>query len=104
MIALTIFRTILYSILKLVLYFVQLILGLFVCFFSFGCGLFEKIGEFLGSIFVLGSILCLIMGIVEWKEFWSMFFVGVAFGAIPAFIKMLGEDTLCAIIKVLGEI
>ncbi len=72
-------------------------------FVSFG-GILRLIGGILGILFAGSSILCLIMGLVSGREFWEMFLLGIAFGAIPTMLRMCGESGIYAIRSILGRI
>jgi hypothetical protein len=104
MIILKIIGWILYALLKMIIGVVQLILTFFVICIGFGGGVFQVIGGIIGFVFVLSSVLCLSSGIVTVKEFWQMFFLGIAFGAIPTFITTLGQEGIMAIKGVLSRV
>ena len=104
MIVLKIIGAILYAVLKIVIGLLQIALTIVGIFFSFGMGVFERIGEIIGGLFVIGSILCLIMGIASGKEFCGMFFLGLAFGGIPASVELIGIEGITAIKDTLSKI
>ncbi len=82
----------------------QLALAVLAACVSFGGSVLQLIGRILGTLFVGSSILCLIMGLVTGREFWEMFLLGIAFGAIPAALQMLGEGGIHALRRMLSRI
>jgi hypothetical protein len=104
MIVLKIIGAILYAVLKVAVVFLQIALTILAAFVSFGGGVVKKIGGIIGGLFIMASLMCLATGQVSGHEFWMMFLVGIAFGAIPAAIKMLGEEGIFAVKNALSKI
>ena len=104
MIILKIIGWILYAVLKMIIGVIQIILTFFATCISFGGGVFCTVGGIIGFVFVVASLLCLPSGIVIVKEFWPMFFLGVAFGAIPAVITNVGVEGIYAVKGLLSKI
>ena len=100
MIVLKIIGAILYAVLKVAVVFLQIALTILAAFVSFGGG----IGRIIGGLFIMASLMYLATGQVYGHEFWMMFLVGLAFGAIPAVAKMLGEEGIYAIKGLLSKI
>lgn len=92
MIVLKIIGVILYAVLKVAVVFLQIALTILAAFVSFGGGVVKKIGGIIGGLFIMASLMCLATGQVSGHEFWMMFLVGIAFGAIPAAVMMLCEE------------
>lgn len=88
---------ILYFALKMVIGVIQIVLTFLATCISFGGRVFQLVGVLIGILFVMGSLLGLPMGIVSGKEFWQMFFMGIAFGAIPEFLTNVGRDGIYAV-------
>lgn len=104
MIILKIIGWILYIVLKMVIGVIQIVLTFLATCISFGGRVFQLAGGLIGTLFVMGSLIGLPMGIVSGKEFWQMFFLGIAFGAIPAFLASVGRDRIYAVKGVLNKI
>lgn len=104
MIVLKIIGVILYAVLKVAVVFLQIALTILAAFVSFGGGVVKKIGGIIGGLFIMASLMCLATGQVSGHEFWMMFLVGIAFGAIPAAAKMLGEEGIYAIKGALSKV
>lgn len=104
MIILKIIGWTLYAVLKMVIGIVQIVLTFVATCIGF-CGVvLQWVGGLIGTLFVLGSLLGLPMGIVSGKEFWQMFFLGIAFGAIPAFLTNAGRNGIYAVKGVLSRL
>ena len=104
MIVLKIIGVILYAVLKVAVVFLQIALTILAAFVSFGGGVVKKIGGIIGGLFIMASLMCMATGQVSGHEFWMMFLVGIAFGAIPAAAKMLGEEGIYAIKGALSKV
>lgn len=104
MIVLKIIGVILYAVLKVAVVFLQITLTILAAFVSFGGGVVKKIGGIIGGIFIMASLMCMATGQVSGHEFWMMFLVGIAFGAIPAAAMMLGEEGIFAVKNALSKI
>ena len=89
---------------KVAVVFLQIALTILDAFVSFGGGVVKKIGGIIGGLFIMAGLMCLATGQVSGHEFWMMFLVGIAFGAIPAAAKMLGEEGICAVKNALSKI
>ena len=104
MIVIKIIGAILYAVLKVAVVFLQIALTILAAFVSFGGGVVKKIGGIIGGLFIVASIMCLATGQVSSHEFWMMFLVGIAFGAIPTFIKLFGEEGIYVIKSILYKV
>ena len=94
----------LHVVLKVAVFALQLVLTVLAACVYFGGGVLQRIGRIVGTLFVGSSIICLIMGLVSGREFWEMFLLGIAFGAVPAVLRMCGESGIYAIRSVLNKI
>lgn len=104
MIILKIIGWILYIVLKMVIGVIQIVLTFIATCICFGGGVFCTICGIIGFVFVVASLLCLPSGIVTVKEFWPMFFLGIALGAVPAFITNVGVEGIYAVKGLLSKI
>ena len=95
---------ILYAVVKAVTFALWFMLTVLAACIGFGGGVLQLIGGILGTLFAVSSILCLIMGLVSGREFWEMFLLGIAFGAVPIMLRMCGESGIYAIRSMLGRI
>lgn len=84
-------------VLKMAAFALQIVLAVLAACVNFGGSVLQRIGRLLGILFAGSSIICLIMGLVSGREFWEMFFLGIAFGAVPAVLRMCGESGIYAI-------
>lgn len=97
MFILKIFKFLFKAILRVVLFFVQIILTVLAIVVGICGGYAELIGGIIGGLLILGSLLCIATGQVDGSIFVQMFLTGVAFSAIPAAIKALGEEGIYAL-------
>ncbi len=104
MIILKILWAIVRTVLKIIISILQVILTVLAVGFGFAGGIFKLIGNLLGGLFIVGSLLSLMFGIMTVKEFWPMFLTGVAFGAIPNVITMYGQGAICTVKEILYKL
>ena len=99
-----IFKTILLLPIKVVVIVLEAVLTILIY-------LITLVGQFLGiatglvsGIFIIASFACLATGISAGAEFLKMFLTGVAIGAIPALLTMIGESGIDVIKGVLWKV
>lgn len=92
-----ILKAILMAPVRVIVFFIQLVLTVGVVIFGAAGGIVTKAGEIVGGFLVLGSLLCVATGQITGDIFIKMFLGGVAFGAIPAAITKLGEEGILAL-------
>lgn len=85
------------AIIRLIVFFLQIVLTIIAVLFGICGGYAELIGEIVGGILILCSFFCVVTGQVEVAMFVKMFLIGAAFSAIPAGIKLMGEEGIYAI-------
>ncbi len=62
------------------------------------------IGGLVGGIFILGSFACLVTGVSTGMDVLKMFLTGVALGAIPEALVMIGEGGIDAVQNLLWKV
>lgn len=77
---------------RVIVFFIQIVLTLGVVIFGAAGGIVTKAGEIVGALLILGSLLCVATGQVSGDIFLKIFLGGVAFAAVPAVITKLGEE------------
>lgn len=76
---------------RIIVFAIQIVLTVGVVIFGAAGGVVTKVGEIVGGLLILGSLLCVATGQVSGDIFLKMFLGGVAFAAVPAVITKLGE-------------
>ncbi len=99
-----ILKAILMAPVRVIVFFIQLVLTLGVAIFGAAGGIVTKAGEIVGGLLILGCLLCVASGQISGDIFLKMFLGGVAFGAIPAAVTKLGEEGIFAIKGIIGRI
>lgn len=96
-----ILKAILMAPVRIIVFAIQIVLTVGVVIFGAAGGIVTKVGEIVGGLLILGSLLCVATGQISGDIFLKMFLGGVAFGAVPAIITKLGEEGIFAIKKIL---
>ncbi len=87
-----ILKAILMAPVRIIVFAIQIVLTVGVVIFGAACGVVTKVGEIVGGLLILGSLLCVATGQVSGDIFLKMFLGGVAFAAVSAVITKLGEE------------
>ena len=82
---------------RVIVFFIQVVLTLGVVIFGAAGGIVTKAGEIVGGLLILGSFLCIVTGQISGDIFLKMFLGGAAFAAVPAVITKLGEQGIFTI-------
>lgn len=99
-----ILKAILMAPVRIIVFAIQIVLTVGVVIFGAAGGIVTKVGEIVGGLLILGSLLCVATGQISGDIFLKMFLGGVAFGAVPAAITKLGEEGIFAIKGIIGRI
>lgn len=99
-----ILKAILMAPVRVIVFFIQLVLTVGVVIFGAAGGIVTKAGEIVGGLLILGSLLCVATGQITGDVFFKMFFGGVAFGAVPAVITKLGEEGILLIKDAIAKV
>lgn len=86
-----ILKAILMAPVRIIVFAIQIVLTVGVVIFGAAGGVVTKVGEIVGGLLILGSLLCVATGQVSGDIFLKMFLGGVAFATVPAVITKLGE-------------
>jgi hypothetical protein len=92
-----ILKAILMAPVRVIVFFIQVVLTLGVVIFGAAGGIVTKAGEIVGGLLILGSFLCIVTGQISGDIFLKMFLGGAAFAAVPAVITKLGEQGIFTI-------
>lgn len=87
-----ILKAILMAPVRIIVFAIQIVLTVGVVIFGAACGVVTKVGEIVGGLLILGSLLCVATGQVSGDIFLKMLLGGVAFAAVSAVITKLGEE------------
>ena len=87
-----ILKAILMAPVRIIVFAIQIVLTVGVVIFGAACGVVTKVGEIVGGLLILGSLLCVATGQASGDIFLKMFLGGVAFAAVSAVITKLGEE------------
>lgn len=87
-----ILKAILMAPVRIIVFAIQIVLTVGVVIFGAACGVVTKVGEIVGGLLILGSLLCVATEQVSGDIFLKMFLGGVAFAAVSAVITKLGEE------------
>ena len=99
-----ILKAILMAPVRVIVFFIQIVLTLGVVIFGSAGGIVTKAGEIVGGLLILGSLLCVATGQVSGDIFLKMFLGGVAFATIPAGITKLGEEGILLIKDAIAKV